>query len=128
LKRLAFAVVPGSLAVVRLGPQDDLPDWAHGSSAFFSLTRTAAEVSIVCAAARVPEEIRAERGWALFELQGPIPFGETGVLASFIAPLAAAGISVFALSTFDTDYVLVKAERLAEALAVLNQAGHRRAG
>jgi hypothetical protein len=83
-------------------------------------------VSIVCAEELVPGEIHAEKDWACIQLQGPFPFEMTGVLAAILNPLASAGIGIFAVSTFDTDYVLIKADRLRAAEQVLQQAGHER--
>ena len=72
----------------------------------------------------MPDGVQAEKEWAALQLQGPFPFSLTGVLASFLQPLAEAGVSAFALSTYDTDYVLVKLEQLPAALAALHAAGH----
>jgi hypothetical protein len=99
-----------------------VPAWAEGG-AFFSATRTRDELSVVCEEAAVPDGVKAEKGWAALRLHGPIPFGTTGVLSSLTAPLAEAGISVFAISTFDTDYLLVKAVSLSGAVAALRKAG-----
>jgi hypothetical protein len=121
-----FVVEPGELAIVRLGPEETVPDWASRAAGFVSITRTNEELSIVCAVRLVPEYVRSEGGWAALKLLGPFPFDQVGVLASIVGPLADAGISVFAISTFDTDYVLVKTERLSAALAALERAGHRR--
>jgi hypothetical protein len=96
------------------------------SDGFFSITRTDDELSIVCAESRVPADIRAERDWVGLKLQGPFPFDMTGVLSSFLQPLAEARIPIFAISTFDTDFVLIKQEPLEPALAALEAAGHQR--
>ena len=119
---LVLSTLPGRWAVCRLHAEAAVPAWAEGGS-FFSATRTREELSIVCEEAAVPEGVKAERGWAALKLHGPIPFGTTGVLASLTAPLAEAGISLFAVSTYDTDYLLVKAESLAEAISALRKAG-----
>jgi hypothetical protein len=119
---LVLSRLPGRWAVCRLHAESAVPAWAEGGS-FFSATRTREELSIVCEEEAVPEGVKAERGWAALKLHGPIPFGTTGVLASLTAPLAEAGISLFALSTYDTDYLLVKAESLAEAVSALRKAG-----
>jgi uncharacterized protein len=87
--------------------------------------RTREELSIVCEHRLVPVGVPTEGGWVAFQLLGPFPFALTGVLASFLEPLAAASISVFALSTFDTDYVLVKHDALAAAEAAVQAAGHQ---
>ncbi len=99
-----------------------MPAFAEGGP-FFSATRTSEELSIICEEAAVPEAVKADKGWALLKLHGPIPFDATGVLSSLTGPLAEAGIPVFAISTFDTDYLLVKAERFGEAAVALKNAG-----
>lgn len=119
---LDFRVHPGEWAVCRLDPAEPFPSWAAGS--FISITRTPAELSVVCAADAAPEGVRAERGWAMLELAGPFQFQTTGVLASFLAPLASEGVPVFAISTYDTDWVLAPKQRLGDALRALKAAGH----
>lgn len=95
---------------------------------FASVTRTKDELSIVCPAEKVPEAVQAEADWALIKVHGPFAFNEVGILASFAAPLAEAGIGIFTISTFDTDYILVKAQSRDAACAALQSAGHRLAG
>lgn len=90
-----------------------------------SITRRAGELSVVCAEERVPSAVRAERGFRALELEGPIDFQEVGVLHALTGPLARAAVSLFAVSTFDTDLVLVREETLARALEALRGAGHR---
>jgi hypothetical protein len=118
---LALRLLPGRLAVCRLHPHDPLPAWVfHDEATFWSLTRTPDEMSLVCDEDSVPPSIaRVEPGWRAFRVEGPIPFDATGVLASLATPLADAGIPLFALSTYDTDVVLVKEHDLERALAVL---------
>ncbi len=123
--KLRYSVLEGVFAVCRLDPATPVPEWSLRAG-FFSITRSEDELSIVCAVAHVPSGIQAEPGWACLQLQGPFPFSTSGVLAAFIEPLAEAGIGIFAISTFDTDYVLVKADRLPDAIAKLEQAGHTR--
>jgi hypothetical protein len=98
-------------------------DWSIGDG-FCCVTRTAEELSLVCEESRIPVDVPSERGWAALKLEGPFPFSMTGVLASFLDPLAASRIPIFAVSTFDTDYVLVKREDLDTAMQVLAVAGH----
>ena len=121
--QLSLTVLPETFAVCRLTPNDAVPAWATASS-LFSITRTADELSIVAPESSTPAGVRAERGWRALKLAGPIDFSLTGVLASSLDPLAAAGIGIFAISTFDTDYVLVRTESLETAIAVLRAAGH----
>jgi len=111
------------LAVARLAPDAEVPGWANGP--LTSITRTAEELSIVCAEKNVPGETTAERGWRALSVAGPLDFELTGVLASLTGPLAAAGIPVFGISTYDTDYLLVRATDLPAAVDVLLAAGHR---
>jgi uncharacterized protein len=91
---------------------------------FFSVTRTADELSVVAAEEFLPRADRIERGWRCFKAEGPFEFSATGILASLLTPLAVAKISIFAISTYDTDYLLVKENDLASATAVLEKAGH----
>jgi hypothetical protein len=94
---------------------------AHG---FFSVTRTDEELSIVCSSATALDSGKAEGGWSCIKVLGPLDFSLTGILAGISAVLAGTGISLFALSTFDTDYVLVRSERLTAARTELQRAGY----
>lgn len=116
-----FTVEEGSWAVARLGAAEPVPAWAE-SGAFSSVTRSRDELSVVCPESAVPEGIRFEGGWALLRLEGPFPFTAVGVLSSFLTPLARAGVSIVAVSTFDTDYVLVKRSDLGRAIPALENA------
>jgi hypothetical protein len=112
-------------AVCRLDPDAPLPAWvASGSSLLLSITRTPGELSIVCAQGSAPEDIHQERDWRCFMVEGPLDFSLTGVLSALLAPLAAAGVSIFALSTFDTDYLLVRAAQLDVAIESFSAAGY----
>ena len=91
---------------------------------FTSITRTAEELSIVCPVNQAPQSAKCELPWICFKLEGPFSFSLTGVLASVIDPLAQSGIPIFAISTFDTDYLLVKEEFAESALKTLQAAGH----
>ena len=119
-----FVVEPGELSIVRLEPDDAVPEWAARAEGFVSVTRSKAELSIVCPVPFVPDVVRSEGGWTAIKLIGPFPFDQVGVLASIVGPLAESGVSVFAISTFDTDYVLVRDDRLEVAVRALEQAGH----
>jgi uncharacterized protein len=111
------------LAVCRLETNAPLPAWAVGG-AFLALVRTPDEVTAVCEQARVPAGAEAEREWAAIELIGPFAFDQTGILAAALAPLAAAGIPIFALSTYATDWILMKHGQMDEAVRALAAAGH----
>lgn len=116
---LRLTILPDDLAICRLGPEEALPDWLFWRADLVSVTRTPEELSIVCPAGDVPERVLAERGWRAFKVAGPLDLALTGVLARLTAPLAEAGISVFALATFDTDYLLVREAELGHAARVL---------
>ncbi len=120
-------LLPGKLMICRLSPQAAVPDWAS-RGVFHSITRTSDELSIVCAEADVPDDVKAERGWRPFKVEGPLDLSLTGILASLAGPLAEAGINIFAISTYDTDYLLVKEDTAARAAEVLALAGHRVSG
>ncbi len=121
---LTLSVLPETLAICRLGPDDPIPDWAHAGD-LISITRTSDELSVVCAEAVVPDNVKSDPGWRCLKVEGPLDLSLTGVLASLANPLAGARINIFAISTFDTDYLLVKAGNLARATEVLIQSGHR---
>ncbi|MBI3884725.1 MAG: ACT domain-containing protein [Opitutae bacterium] len=123
MAKVTLLLQTGDYATCRLLPSEPVPAWAD-TAGFSSITRTADELSIVCAAALVPAHIRAERGWRLFKFQGPFAFTATGILSAVLTPLATAKIGILALSTFDTDYLLVKAEVLAATVRTLKAAGH----
>jgi hypothetical protein len=122
--RLRLNVIPYGLAICRLASSEWLPAWVTASR-FLSVTRTDTELSIVCEEACVPPSVISEPGWQALEIAGPLDFNLTGILSSLLTPLAKASISIFAISTFDTDYVLVKTHRINEAVAVLRAASHQ---
>jgi len=121
--QLSLLILPELVAVCRLSPSIPIPAWAS-TGQFFSITRTADELSIVCFQDTVPDGVDCERDWRCLRVVGAMAFSVVGVLASLTAPLAEADISIFAISTFDTDYLLVKAEKLDEADVALRRAGH----
>jgi uncharacterized protein len=123
-RSLRFTRIPGSFAVCRLPAGSTVPAWAL-QGVFFSATGNSDEFSIVCLAAQVPKDIQHEADWACFKLLGPFPFSETGILASFIQPLSDRAIPIFAISTFDTDYVLVKEAWVEATLRALQETGHQ---
>jgi uncharacterized protein len=119
---MRLSVLPATFAISRLHPSAPIPDWSQQGS-FFTITRTELELSIVCEERLVPTGMKAERGWRCLHLHGPIPFEVTGVIAALTKPLADAKISVSAIATYDTDYLLVKSDTLAAAIAALKAAG-----
>jgi hypothetical protein len=117
----AFTLTDGRYAIVRLPADAAVPTWAHG--ALVSITRTHRELSIVCNEGNVPDVV-ADRGWRCLELAGPLPLDQTGVAAAFTRVLADAGIALFVISTYDTDYVLVRDTKLKQASEALRAAGY----
>ena len=121
--KLVLSILPETLAICRLDKESPIPDWALEAS-FFSITRTGEELSIVCTQLNIPEGVKHEDGYRCFKVQDTLDFSLTGVIASLATPLAFEGISVFTLSTYDTDYLLVKERSLAKASSILSQNGH----
>lgn len=120
---LELHLLAGSYAVSRLSPHESLPDWARGE--LLALVRTPDELSIVSAADSVPESVRSEPDWRVLRVAGPLDFSLIGILAGLTGALARAGVAVFALSTFDTDYLLVREHDLERALRALESDAHR---
>jgi uncharacterized protein len=120
---MKLVVLQDEFAVARLAATDPTPAWA-AQGTISSITRTAEELSVVCAAVAIPANVKAERGWRCFRVAGCLDFSLTGVLASIAGPLAAANVSIFAVSTYDTDYILVREQTVAAAIACLSAAGH----
>jgi uncharacterized protein len=120
---LKFRSLRESYTIVRLEPDAPIPDWATQGE-FTSISRSADELSIVCAATNIPSSIRVPLRWICLKLEGPFPFSLTGILLSFIQPLSDNAIPIFAVSTYDTDYVLIQEEFSEKALSILQQAGH----
>jgi hypothetical protein len=127
MSALTLVSLDGLFAVCRLAAGAPLPAWAAGGPAgsLVSITRTADELSIVCRQELVPEGVRCERGWRALRVAGTLDFALVGVLASLLVPLAEAGIAVFVLSTFDSDYLLIKEDGLDAAVEALRREGHR---
>lgn len=119
-----LTVLRERLSICRLDAGAEVPAWATGVP-FFTVTRTRDELSVVCPEEVVPEGATRERGWRALRLEGPLDLSMVGVLASVASPLAEAGASIFAVSTFDTDYVLVREEQLDLAVDTLRASGHR---
>ena len=115
--------LPDLYAIVRLDPDGAVPEWVLDSP-FWSVTRSDSELSVVCAEEDIPDDARAERGWCALELAGPLDFSLVGVVASLVSPLAEAKVSIFVISTFETDYLLVRESDHGRAVAALREAGH----
>jgi hypothetical protein len=119
-KPLQLIVWPESYAICQLEPNQVVPLWAT-EGAFWSVTKTEDELTIVCEERHVPGDVTAQRHWRLIQLHGPFELSETGILSSLTAPLAQAGVSVYVVSTYDTDYLMVKQENLEKATTALSK-------
>ncbi|MET0581165.1 MAG: ACT domain-containing protein [Pseudoxanthomonas sp.] len=119
---LSLKTIPGAFAVCRFPAGSEVPHWFHPGG-FASVSWSHEELSIVCDESQVPEDVQCERGWHCLMLQGPFAFELTGVLLTVLQPLALARIGIFAVSTFDTDYVLVKDHAFEQAKHVLVESG-----
>jgi uncharacterized protein len=122
---LPLELLPDTLAICRLEPGAPLPSWVVEPSPFLTLSRTAEELSITTLQSAVPAGVPCERDYRAVRVRGPLPLNLVGIVAAIADPLAEAGMSIFAISTYDTDYVLVKAGELEKALQALRRAGHQ---
>lgn len=120
---MRLRVLPHLYAICRLDPEKEVPP-AVLTGPFFSITRTPVELSILCAVDKVPRGATVEAPWKCLEVIGPLDFALTGVLSSLAAPLANAAVSIFAVSTYNTDYLLVHERDLDRAIASLRREGH----
>lgn len=121
-KNMTMEVLSGKYVVCRLDKDSPIPEWALRGD-FFSVTRTSDELSVVCSEEKIPEDIRCEKDWRILKILGPLDFSLTGILASVGAILARGKISIFAVSTYDTDYILVKDKDISRAMAKLSCEG-----
>ncbi len=121
---LTLYLLAETFGICRLERSAAIPAWAL-EAPWMSITRTSDELSVVCPESSIPDAVQAERGWRALRVAGVLDFSLIGVLASLTAPLAQAGVSVFAVSTYDTDYLLIRAADLSRAMAALRQAGHQ---
>lgn len=111
------------LAVCRVDPEAKNPPWVK-EDGFIMMTRTPDEFTVVCDQKWVPDHVKSEKGWLALKVQGPLEFSQIGVLASIAVPLSQAGVSIFVISTYDTDYILFKESQLMQAKESLHKAGH----
>ena len=123
-RRFELTLLPERFAISQLAADAPIPDWAARGS-FFSVTRTRDELSVVCEQTRVPTDVHSQPGWCVLKVHGPFVLTEVGVLSALALPLAEAKLSLFTISTFDTDYLLVASETLSAAVHALERAGHK---
>lgn len=118
--KLSLSILEEIFAVCRLNAHDKIPDWIIKEH-FYSITKTADELSIVCFEKDVPDHVKSEKDWRAIKINGVLDFSQTGILASLAVPLAEAKIGIFVLSTFNTDYILVKNNKLEKAVEILSK-------
>lgn len=124
MDKLSLTTLKDSFSILRLPPEAPIPDWALKSDGFLTISRTSDELSIVAQSSHIPKkDWTIETGWRALKVDGALDFSLTGILAAIANPLAQQSISIFAISTFDTDYILVKEEQLQQAQQTLIQSG-----
>jgi hypothetical protein len=121
---ITLTVLPDTFAIARLDAGSALPQWVTHNAGFFSITRTSDELSVICIESHLPSTVKAERGWRILKLEGPFDFNQVGILKQVLDPLAEARIVIMAISTHDTDYVMVKAAQVEQAVTALTRYGH----
>lgn len=121
--KLCFTQLKDTYSICRLNVIHSIPEWVYQSE-MFSITKTLEELSIVCCQKFVPDDVKQERDFRVIKVKGPLDFSLIGILASISSILANKGISIFVISTYDTDYILVKEKNWQEAVKALTMAGH----
>jgi uncharacterized protein len=122
--KLTLEVLSDILGVCKLDMKQPIAPWAY-QGCFFSITKTMEELSIICSEKNIPESVLCERGWKAFKVQGTLDFGLIGILAKLTTAFAEAGLGIFAISTYNTDYILVKAKDFDCAVNALRNDGHK---
>ena len=122
---LPLRILAAPLALCRLSANDSIPEWTALARTFLSISRTPTELSIVADESVVPADVNAQRGFRALRVEGPLPLDLIGIFAALASPLADAGIPIFPIATYDTDYVLVSQSNLERAVQALEAAGHR---
>lgn len=117
-KKLTLKLLNDTYGVCRLQKDSQIPSWAFDGE-FFSITKTDDELSIVCLEKNIPQQIKCESGWRIFKIQGPLDFSLIGILSKISGLMAENNISIFAVSTYDTDYILVKEANIEDAVKAL---------
>ena len=124
-RRLNLALLEGRFAICRLGVNEPVPAWVLDASGFIAFVRTSDELSVLCQEKILPANMPSEPGWRMFMVEGPLDFAITGILLALAKPLSDAGLSILAISTFGTDYLLVKEEALESAVHGKSQRKYR---
>ncbi|MDY0236466.1 MAG: ACT domain-containing protein [Gudongella sp.] len=120
---LTMKLLKDEYGVARLDVLDEVPKWVVKGE-FYSITKTEDELSILCSEIDIPSDVKCERNWRILKVEGPLDFSLVGILSSISAVLAKVKISIFVISTFDTDYILVKDKDLAKSIESLRNGGY----
>lgn len=118
-KKFKLSILPGKYGICHFAENDPIPSWAQDAK-FSSITRTANELSVICLQEKIPGGILVEKGWRVLKVEGPLGFALTGVVASLAKPLAEAGISIFYVSAYETDYLMVEDNNLEKTKEILS--------
>ncbi len=118
-KKLTMRLLKDRYGVCRLVKNEPIPEWAKNSP-FYSITKTSDELSIVCSQDSIPNDIKCEKDWRILKVEGTLDFSLIGILSSISTILAQKEISIFAVSTYDTDYILVKEKDIKKAISALS--------
>jgi len=121
---LTMQLLTDRYGVSRLNQDEAIPSWATGGE-FFSITRTEDELSLLCELQRIPEDVLCERDWRVLKVEGPLDFALVGILAAISQVLAQCSVSIFAVSTYDTDYILMKEKDLTVGIKALREANYQ---
>jgi len=121
--KLQLSILENRFTVHRFPPDHEIPNHVYGSK-FYSISRTEDELSVVCDSSTQMNSEKSEPGWSCIKIAGVLDFSLTGVLADISSVLAKAEVSIFAISTYDTDYILVKSEKLQPAQKALLDSGY----
>ncbi|MBU3169930.1 ACT domain-containing protein [Clostridium estertheticum] len=118
-KILTMKLLNEKFSVCRLNKNEQIPEWVKNSS-FYSISKTSDELSIVCSQDIIPSNIKCEKDWRILKVEGPLDFSLIGIISSISTILALKRISIFAVSTYDTDYILVKNKDIDNAILALS--------
>ncbi|HPG41847.1 MAG TPA: ACT domain-containing protein [bacterium] len=122
-RKFKLLLLSGEFGIVKLAADEKIPEWALKSE-FYSITRTAGEMTVVCDSRYIPADYSFAGDWKCLKLEGVYDLNETGVIAALSDILAKNGISIFVVSTWPTDYILLRQQNLVKALFVLQKDGH----
>lgn len=117
--KLTLSILPEKLGICHFEKTSPIPDWALEKTNFTSITRTMDELSITLPQEKIPGGVLVEKDWRAFKLEGEVELASVGIIASLSQPLAEAGISIFNVSTYETNYILVEEKNLEKAKEIL---------